>query len=99
VSTHRLIIAPAAKSDLNNIYQYGLQRWGKNQANNYLTVIKEQLWSLTEKPLMGMDRSDLLPDARSLTIKSHAVFYRVASSRIEIIRVRHGRQSPRLHVK
>ncbi len=96
---HQLVIAPAARNDLKDIYQYGLRLWGKTRSDSYLTAIKGQFWSLTEQPLMGNERSELLPGARSIPIQSHTLFYRIESNRIEIIRVLHGRQDPQRHLK
>lgn len=98
-SNYELFIAPAAKVDLTEIYQFGLRHWGKAQSDNYLELIKEQFWTLTDQPLMGLERTELLADTRSLAIQSHIVFYRVIANRIEIIRVLHGRQDPQRHLK
>jgi len=97
--THLLVIAPAAKADLKDIYQYGLGRWGQAQSDSYLENLKEHFWALTEQPLMGVERPELLPGARSLPIKSHALFYKVTTETVEIIRVLHGRQDPQRHLK
>ena len=96
---HRLVIAPAAKTDLKDIYQYGLRQWGQTQSESYLENIKEQLWMLTEQPLIGVDRSEPLHCTRSLPVESHILFYRVTPDTIEIIRVLHGRQDPQRHLK
>ena len=96
---HQLAIAPAAKNDLKDIYQYGLRQWGQTQSENYLENIKQQIWTLAEQPLIGVDRSELLSGARSLTIESHTLFYRVTCDAVEIIRVLHGRQDPQRHLK
>lgn len=99
MSAHQLVIAPAARHDLKDIYQYGLRKWGKAQSDSYLTALKDQFWSLTAQPLMGIERPKLLPDTRSLHIQSHTLFYRVTANRIEIIRVLHGRQDPQRYFK
>ena len=96
---HQLVIAPAAKADLKEIYQYGLRQWGQAQSNSYLENLKDHFWSLTEQPLMGTERSDLLPDTRSLPIESQTLFYRVTANRVEIIYTLHGRQDPHRHLK
>ena len=96
---HQLVIAPAAKNDLKDIYQYGLRQWGQTQSDSYLTIIKDQFWSLTEQPLMGIEPPELLPDIRSLPIQSHTLFYQATKKRVEIIRVLHGRQDPQRHLK
>ena len=96
---HQLVIAPAAKADLKDIYQYGLRQWGQAQSDSYLENLKDHFWSLTEQPLMGVERPELLPGVRSLPIESHTLFYRVNTDTVEIIRVLHGRQDPQRHLK
>ena len=96
---HQFVIAPAAKTDLKDIYQYGLRQWGQTQSESYLEDIKQQIWALTEQPLIGVDRSELLSGARSLPIESHTLFYRVTLDTVEIIRVLHDRQDPQRHLK
>jgi toxin ParE1/3/4 len=99
MASHQLVIAPAAKHDLKEIYQYGLRQWGQSQSESYLSTIKKQFWLLNQQPLMGTERPELLPDTRSLPIKSHTLFYRVTANKVEIIRVLHGRQDPQRHLK
>ncbi len=99
MASHQLVIAPAAKNDLKEIYQYGLRQWGQSQSESYLSTIKKQFWLLTQQPLMGTERPELLPDTRSLSIESHTLFYRVSANRVEIIRVLHCRQDPQRNLK
>ncbi len=99
MASHQLVIAPTAKNDLKDIYQYSLRQWGQAQSESYLSTIKNQFWLLTDQPLMGIERPELLPDTRSLAIESHTLFYRVTANRVEIIRVLHGRQDPQRHLK
>ena len=94
MSVYKLVVAPAAKNDLKEIYQFGVAQWGKAQSDRYLSAIKNQLWLLTEQPLIGVERSELLLHIRSLPIQSHTLFYRVTAKQVEIIRVLHGRQDP-----
>jgi len=96
---YQLVIAPAAKADLKDIYHYGLRQWGKGQSDSYLKSLKDHIWSLSEQPLMGVERPELLPGARSLPIESHTLFYWVSTDTIAIIRVLNSRQDPQRHLK
>ncbi len=89
----QLVISPAAKNDLKDVYQYGLRLWRQAQSARYLTTIRDLFWSLTEQPLMGNEHPKLLPDTRSLPVESHTLFYRVTPNQIEVIRVLHSRQA------
>lgn len=89
---YQLVIAPAAKKDLETIYEQGVQLWGQAQSSSYLDSLKETLWTLTQHPLIGVERPELLPNTRSLPFESHTLFYRVTTNKLEIIRVLHNRQ-------
>ena len=99
MAPHQLVIAPAARNDLKEIYQYGLRQWGQARSDNYLATLKNQIWLLTQEPLMGTERTELLPGTRSLPVESHTLFYRVAANRVEIIRLLHGRQDTKRYLK
>lgn len=99
MSDYRLIISPVAHDDLRGIYQFGLRNWGSIQSSRYLENLKERFWALTEQPLLGIERIELLPGMRSFPVERHIVFYQVRSKQIEIIRVLHGRQDPNRHIK
>ncbi len=99
MSSYNLVIAPLAKNDLEHIYDYSIHNWGVRQASDYLDNLKKHLWKLTEQPKMGIEREDLLPNMRSFPVDSHVVFYRLAQSQVEIVRILHGRQYPPHHIK
>ncbi|MFI8481620.1 type II toxin-antitoxin system RelE/ParE family toxin [Pseudomonas sp. NPDC078700] len=98
MTSHLLVIAPAAQNDLKDIYRYGLDQWGRNHCESYLAKLKNQFWLLTQQPLMGTERPELMPNTRSFHIESHTLFYRVIANRVEVIRVLHGRQDPQRHL-
>lgn len=89
---YQLVIAPAAKKDLETIYEQGVQLWGQAQSSSYLDSLKETLWTLTQHPLIGVERPEFLPNTRSLPFESHTLFYRATTNKLEIIRVLHNRQ-------
>ena len=99
MAAHHLILSPAAKADLKDIYQCGLRQWRQAQSERYLENLKGQLWLVSEQPLIGIERPDLMPTMRSLPIESHVLFYRVSARQVEILRVLHGRQDPGRHLK
>lgn len=94
MSKAKLAISPAAKSDLTNIYRYGLTAWGAAQSFSYLSKLKSEIWRLVDYPMMGVDRSRLLPNLRSLPVGSHILFHRFERHSVQLVRVLHGRQDP-----
>ncbi|MCL1080128.1 type II toxin-antitoxin system RelE/ParE family toxin [Parashewanella spongiae] len=93
-----LVLSPIAKVDIQDIYRYGLLNWGSKVATVYIDTLKSHLYSLTEQPFMGVERSILLPNIRSFPSEKHMIFYRVESEKIEIIRILHERQDPQRHI-
>jgi toxin ParE1/3/4 len=69
-----LVIAPAAKNDLKDIYQYGLRQWGQSRSDSYLGNIKDQLWSLTEQPLMGKNVQNSCPTPEAYPLRAIPFF-------------------------
>ncbi|MBE0502316.1 MAG: type II toxin-antitoxin system RelE/ParE family toxin [Desulfuromonadales bacterium] len=98
MNNDQIIISPAARDDLRDIYHFGLRNWGQNRSAKYLEEIKESLWALCKQPHIGCERPELLPGMRSFAVASHVAFYLVQSQRIEIIRVLHSRQDPSRHL-
>lgn len=98
MSKPKLSISPEAKSDLTNIYRYGVTVWGATQASDYLNKLKTQIWRLVSYPMMGTDRGTLLPNLRSLPVGSHMLFYRPERTLVQLVRVLHNRQDPQRHL-
>lgn len=98
MNRRHLVISPAAREDLGDIYHYSVHSRGISRASDYLDNLKSHLWELTEQPGMGVERGELMPDMRSLPVASHIVFYRLREAQVEIVRVLHARQDPRRHI-
>jgi toxin ParE1/3/4 len=94
MAEYKLYIAPAAHDDLEAIYRYSLGRWGAAKAARYLGQLSEVLWGLASNPEVGHKRMDIRPDIRSMVVAKHVVFFRINESRVEIVRILHGRQDP-----
>lgn len=89
---HTLVLTPAAKEDLKDIYSYGVRHWGQSKSNKYLDTVKSKIWALTELPLTGSVCNDIYQGIRRLPVERHAIFYRVTIDSVEIIRILHIRQ-------
>lgn len=72
--TFTLVLSPAAKNDLKEIYQHRLHQWGYSQSNRYLETLKKRLWSLIEQPHIGIERPELIRGIRSFPVNSHIIF-------------------------
>lgn len=80
-----------ADEDLENIYDYGLEKFGKKQAIQYLLELESVFSQLSENPEMGRSRKELHSGIRSFPKISHIIFYHVnRNNHIRIIRILHG---------
>ncbi|MFC4220486.1 type II toxin-antitoxin system RelE/ParE family toxin [Flagellimonas marina] len=96
---NRYILAEAAKNDLQEIYAYGIYKFGHSQAAKYLEGFKECFEALTENPDIGKQRNEIKAGLYSLPHVSHVIFYRILTDRIRIVRVLHGRSDIPKHLK
>lgn len=81
-----------AKADLKEIALYTQEQWGRDQRNEYLSMLDVCFHQLAANPLKGKDCSDIRNGYRKLIAGSHVIFYRqMLNNSIEIVRILHGR--------
>lgn len=75
MSKPALHFIPAAKADLQEIWHYTVDRWGKKQAESYSVELKSACYQLIESPQLGR----LIPEAgsgvRVYRCQHHYIFY------------------------
>jgi len=78
-----------AAQDLDDIWFYIAQD-SVAAADRWIDVLLEKAKLLAEDPLIGRSRPELLPDIRSLPVKSYMLYYRPVAAGIELVRVLHS---------
>ena len=86
-----------ARADIFEIAVFTIQRWNEAQADKYLAGLKELCQRLAEGDAEGRARDDIAPGLHRIGYMSHAVFYRLTSYGVRIVRVLHQRLLPDLH--
>lgn len=81
------ILTEKADADLEEIFEYTFEKFGLNQAINYLINIKETFIKIEHTPQIGRIRNELKKGLYSFPISSHIIFYRLLNNQIVIIRV------------
>jgi toxin ParE1/3/4 len=88
---HRL--APQARADLNEIWDYIFNESGnETAADRMIDAIVERLTLLSEWPRIGRRRNDLRRGLRSHPVGNYVIFYRIARADVVILRVIHTRR-------
>lgn len=89
----RYRLTRAAEGDLVGIYREGGARFGVAQAEAYFAALVASFERIAANPHMARLRMEIDPPVRIHPCGSHIVVYREADAgRIEILRIRHGRE-------
>jgi toxin ParE1/3/4 len=89
--TKQIVIKDSAVADLDAIYSYGVENWGRGQARNYLEALEKLFGLLAEQPEIARERSEINPPVRVHPFRSHVVIYNLGPDECDILRVVHAR--------
>jgi len=84
-----IFVSERADNDLLEIWQH-VALDSPAAADRLLDRIESRWQQLAENPGSGMARNDIAPGLRHLVTGPYLIFYRMASGRIEIVRILHG---------
>ena len=82
-----LIILPAARHDLEQIWLYTRDMWSTAQAIAYTDSLNQQFLHLCDLPEMGRRYPHFAPDIRLLVRTKHIIIYKLSDQTIQIMRV------------
>ncbi len=84
-------LSPAARADLENIWEYMIDRWGEAQAERYTRDIQAACQALGDGTQTGRSAEDIRAGYRKLAVGSHMIYFRERANTVEIVRILHGR--------
>lgn len=93
----RLLYAPAAKADLDDIWTYTVERWGASQAASYVREIDAVCHALAAGTRSSVAIDEIRPRYRKAFVRRHAVFFRLnEAGETVVVRILHqSRDVPR----
>ena len=91
----QLRIGRLAAADVDAIFEYGLLNFGPDAAIVYLDQMETKYRLLLDHPRSGRTEPDLGAEVRSLSCRSHRIYYQIEGDTILIRRVRHKASDPR----
>ena len=81
-------ISEKAIEDLENIWLYTFNKWSKEQADRYYSLIINEIEFIAENFMTGKSADSIKEGYRSSVVKSHLIFYRKNQNEVvEIIRI------------
>lgn len=95
----RYLLYPAARADLEEIWDYTLDQWGLDQADDYVGEIRAAIERVADRPSIGQACEELRPGYRRLAAGSHTLYYRITENgAVAIVRILHQRMDPDRHL-
>ncbi|MFR9749702.1 type II toxin-antitoxin system RelE/ParE family toxin [Nocardia sp. 004] len=95
----RYLLNPVAHTDLEQIYDYTLDRWDIDQAEYYVRELLRAFDRVAANPRSGRSCDDIRPGYFRPPTGSHMVYYRITiSGVVEIMRILHQRMDTDRHL-
>jgi toxin ParE1/3/4 len=90
----RIVLAPRASDDLDDILLYTELHWGKRkrQRDTYRKALFNGFRRLADYPGLGREQPNYEPGARSFLVRQHVVIYRATETELRISRILHTRR-------
>lgn len=85
------VLSPRARSDIREIGRYTLGRWGVDQAEVYVAMIRDAVASVAADPRRGRSCDEVRAGYFKFAVGSHVIFYRQVGADIDVVRILHGR--------
>jgi toxin ParE1/3/4 len=85
------VLSPAAQTDIEEIWEYTLTRWGIDQAEVYLRQLKSAIEAIAAEPARGRPCDDVRAGYYKFTVGSHVLFYRLIGGDVDLVRILHRR--------
>ncbi len=85
----KVILSVEAENDLEEIYDYSVDRFGLKVADEYFSQMVEGFDRIAQFPESAIVRNELTADLRSKVYGSHVIFFKVQPEQILIIRILH----------
>lgn len=95
----RYVLSPAARADLEQIWDYTRERWDADQAEQYAREIQRAIERVVGNPLIGQACDEVRPGYRKHAVGSHTLYYRIAGPGvIDVVRILHQRMDVDRHL-
>ena len=86
----RYALSKLAAESLDEIEQYTSERWGDEQAEQYIEALFAAFERLADDPMLGRRRSDIPPTLQVYGVGAHLVIYRSNEPQgVEVVTILH----------
>ena len=96
--TGRFVLSPLAQTDLDDIWERTVLRWGLDQAEEYTRQLWERIREVAARPAIGRACPEVRPGYHKYPSGSHILFYRLIPDGIDVVRILHERMDYERHL-
>lgn len=82
-------LLPAARSDLFDLWNFGIERFGEARADQFIFDLYAALDLLADNPEMAQRSDDIRHGTRRLVIGPYVALYLIEERAIKVVRVLH----------
>jgi toxin ParE1/3/4 len=82
-------LSKASETDLEEIFEYGIFRFGLDQAKTYVIEMEQHFKVLAENVNLGRDASLLAVGLKRFNCAAHVIFYLPITNGILVVRILH----------
>jgi toxin ParE1/3/4 len=95
----RFTLSPAARADMEGIWDCTAVNWGETQAEQYTRDILAACVAIANGAAISRSAEDIRPGYRKLSVGSHLLFFRMTDeTTFDIVRILHQRMDPLRHL-
>ena len=95
----QLLLSPAAQADMSDIWDFTVERWGQEQAERYVTRLRDTLTELAAGRRSSRTADDIVPGYRSCIAGSHIAYFRIKANDLIVIRILHQSMDPNTQLR
>jgi toxin ParE1/3/4 len=100
---NRYVLSPAARADLNDIWDYTCQRWSEDQAEVYVREIARAIERVADNPQIGRACDEVRPGYRRHAVGSHTLYYLLGDRGggqpiVDVVRILHKHMNVDRHL-
>ena len=86
----RFVLSPAARADLDGIWDYTIREWGEDQAERYTRDIQAACQGLAAGTRISRSAEAIRAGYRKAAVGAHMIYFRVPSDgTIDVVRILH----------
>jgi toxin ParE1/3/4 len=82
-------LSPAAVADLDDIWEFTVQQWSREQAERYVRQVEERLVGIAGGHVPVRSAADIRPGYYKCSVGSHMIYFRKEAEVVVVIRILH----------